>query len=394
MPEYVFVHRDRRGAGYDPERNPDGYIGLCVAENSMMWDHLAPWMSGPYVMTPDVTGYGDMRGSPDLREVVADLVSERIFGRRVDPDWIVTMAGAGAVLEALFHAIADPGEGVLVPTPSYAGFWPDVEARNHLHVVPVERDPDNGYALTTDLLDRAVDRAPMPVRTLLYTNPDNPLGDVASAEQVGEIVAWCRSRGLHLVSDEIYALSVFGDGVEFSGAGSTPLGDDVHVVWGASKDFAMSGLRCGVLVTENALLREVMSGTSMWSSVSTHTQRILAEMWADRPFVEEFVATNRTRLEERYRSLSGYLTDAGIGHHAASAGFFTVVDLRPYLSEPNWEAETLLWRRLLDRTNVNLTPGSACRSPQPGLFRLCFASVSDAALKEGVSRIADHLAAM
>ena len=42
----------------------------------------------------------------------------------------------GAVLELLFHAIADPGDAVLVPTPSYAGFWADLETRDDLTIVP------------------------------------------------------------------------------------------------------------------------------------------------------------------------------------------------------------------------------------------------------------------
>jgi 1-aminocyclopropane-1-carboxylate synthase len=300
------------------------------------------------------------------------------------------MAGAGATLEALFRALADEGEGVLVPTPSYAGFWPDVETRNGLHLIPVERHPDTGYELSTEHLDRALDEAPVPVRALLYTNPDNPLGSVANSSDVSRIVEWCRGRGIHLVSDEIYALSVFGD-TEFGSAGRDSLGDDVHVVWGASKDFGVSGLRCGVLVTENEMLREAMAAQSMWSSVSTHTQAILAAMWADPAFVDRFVDTNRDRLSRRFEMLAKRLDHGGVAYHPAEAGFFTLIDLRSNLAEATWDSETALWRAILEETNVNLTPGLACRSPEPGLFRLCFAAVTSPAFEVGVTRLIDHL---
>lgn len=386
MPEYAHIHRDRRRDVFDPETNPRGYIGLCVAENALMWDQLEPWLSGPFDLDRTVAGYGDMVGSPALRQAIANTVATRIFRRPVDPACVVTMAGAGAVLEALFRTLADPGAGVLVPTPSYAGFWPDVELRNGLHLVPVARDADSGYHLSVDMLDMAFERSPFPVRALLYTNPDNPLGAVATGAQVAEVVAWCRSRGLHFVSDEIYALSVFGS-TEFGSAGRTALGDDVHVVWGVSKDFGMSGLRCGVLVTENEALRDAMASQAMWSSVSTHTQTVLATMLGDAGFVDRFVALNRERLGRRFELLSRRLHQVGIPHHPAEAGFFTVIDLRSHLSEPTWEAETALWRSVLDETNVNLTPGLACRTHQPGLFRLCFASTSDGALEEAISRL-------
>jgi aspartate/methionine/tyrosine aminotransferase len=390
MPEYTHVHRDRNSDRFHPEDNPDGYIGLCVAESGLMWDELEPWLSGPFDLDPTVAGYGDMAGSVELRTAISRIFERLVFGRPVDADQVVTMAGAGAILEALFRGLADPGEGVLVPTPSYAGFWPDVQTRNDLHIVPVPRTADTGYRLTSDLLERALARAPVPVRAVLYTNPDNPLGSVASESEVLDVIGWTRSHGLHLVSDEIYALSVFG-APEFVSVGRSPLGEDIHVVWGASKDFGMSGLRCGVLVTENEEVRDVMTAQSMWSSVSTHTQAMLARMWADDDFVGRFVTVNRDRLARRWRALSNRLQQAGIAHHPADAGFFTVVDLRSYLADASWEAEQTLWRSVLDHTNVNLTPGSACRSPEPGLFRLCFASVSDEALDAGIGRLVRHL---
>ena len=69
-----------------------------------------------------------------------------------------------------------------------------------------------------------------------------------------------------------------------------------------------------------------------------------------------------------------YMAAAGVGHIPAAAGVFLLADFRRFLDEPTWEAEDRLWRRILDGANVNLTPGSACRNPEPGFLRMCFAT--------------------
>ena len=80
------------------------------------------------------------------------------------------------------------------------------------------------------------------------------------------------------------------------------------------------------------------------------------------------------------------VTEAGIPVTGGEAGFFVLVDLRAHLDAPTREAEERLWRRLLD-VGINLTPGAAIRSEEPGLFRLCFASVGLGALDVAIDRL-------
>jgi aspartate/methionine/tyrosine aminotransferase len=70
-----------------------------------------------------------------------------------------------------------------------------------------------------------------------------------------------------------------------------------------------------------------------------------------------------------------------------------MIDLRRFLPEPTWEAESALWRQLLDEANVNLTPGSTCHATEPGFMRLCFAAVPPEALPIGVERMRTLLSA-
>ncbi len=389
--EYLREHFSRLAASHDPSR-PDGYIPLCVAENTLVHDLLSPELGKAREIPPRVLGYDAMTGSLDFRERVAHFMGRSFLGRQVRPDQIAVLNGAGSVLELLFHVIADSGDGVLVPTPSYAGFWPDLETRDELRIVPVHSSASDGFRLSPTLLDRAVANAGCKVRALLFTSPDNPMGRVYTPAEISQVMEWAASAGVHLVMDEVYALSVFGSLPFTSAARLVPtLGQRLHLVWAFSKDFAASGLRAGVLVSENAAVLQAIDGLAYWACCSGHTQFVLGQMISDDAWVDRYVTTMRARLGEAYRRVTAALTDKGVPYLPSDAGFFLLLDLRQFLSAPTWEREAALWRRLLDLANVNLTPGSACHIGEPGFMRLCFAGVPTDTAVHAVERLADVL---
>ncbi len=196
-----------------------------------------------------------------------------------------------------------------------------------------------------------------------------------------------------MIVDEIYALSVFGEREFVSVASLRPqLRDGVHIVWAFSKDFGASGLRCGVLISENQAVLEAVGGLAYWSACSSHTQHLLSELVADDAVVDEHIAGMRVKLGQAYRRVTGALDALDITYLAAEAAFFLICDLRSYLASPSWEAERGLWRQFLDEANVNITPGEACRINEPGFFRLCYASESGDAVAEAIARLGRALA--
>jgi aspartate/methionine/tyrosine aminotransferase len=379
MPEYL---REHFAHSSDPE-----YVPLCVAENKLVSDVLLAKMAECRDVPASVLGYDDMRGNLAFREALARLLERKVLGRRFTPEQIAVLAGAGTVLEVLFHVIADPGDAVLIPTPSYAGFWLDLETRDELRVVPVSCSSADDFRLTTELLDRALESSRRPVRALLFTTPDNPQGRVYSRDELGRVVDWARSAGIHLVMDEIYALSVYGERTFTSVAELGPLGERTHVVWAFSKDFALSGLRAGVLVSENAEVLRAIDELAYWACCSGDTQHLLMQMISDDAWVDAFVTTNQGRLREARRQITDALDALGIPHSRPDAGFFLLCDLRRFLAAPTFAAEHELWRQLLDRANVNLTPGAACRVGEPGFMRLCFAGVPTPVAVRAIERV-------
>jgi aspartate/methionine/tyrosine aminotransferase len=390
---YLLEHFTHADDGWDIDDNPDGYIALCVAENRSMWDVLVPRLASYRDVPARVLGYDSMIGNLWFREQLAAFMSRAFLGRTIVAEQLAVVAGAGAVLEMLFHVLADPGEGVLIPTPSYAGFWPDLETRDQLEIVPVLCTSAEGFRLSTRALDQAVAQAKVPIKALLFTTPNNPLGWVYTREELQEVLDWSAVAGIHVVFDEIYALSVFGDRAFVSAASlRDSLGPRVHVVWAFSKDFGASGLRCGVLWSENQAVLQAVDALAYWAACSGDTQYLLGQLISDREFVDAYVMQMQARLRDIYTDVCSALDRHRIGHIPAAAGFFVICDLRPWLDDPSWAAEDRLWRRIVDEAKVNLTPGAACRIAEPGWFRLCFASAPQAAVLSAIERISCVLA--
>ena len=370
-----------------------GYVSLAIAENLQMFDLLGPRLESFPPVPPRVVGYDANAGRQVIREAIAGLVGRRMFGRAIDPAHVGVLSGASAVLEAMAFVLGDPGDGVLVPTPSYAGFWPDLGARAGLDVVGVPTRAGDGYQLTPDMLDRARADAGRPTPILLLTNPDNPRGQVRDRDEVEALIAWAEDRGVHVIADEVYGLTVFGEGTDFASVGRLrpSLGDHLHVVWAVSKDFGMSGLRCGAVVIENEPLRNAIELQGIWTGVSSLAQHAIAAMLADDAWVDTYLDAMRDRLGGLAATVSRALTAADVPHLPPTAGFFVLCDLREWLAEPTVEAEHALWQRILDEADVNLTPGSALRAPDPGIFRLCYAANPPEVVADAVTRVATVL---
>jgi 1-aminocyclopropane-1-carboxylate synthase len=114
------------------------------------------------------------------------------------------------------------------------------------------------------------------VRILLLCNPHNPLGVCYTPEVLKAHVRLCVKYSLQLVSDEVYALSIFNtapDGEEDGKPGFTSVlsvdseaeglsKEYVHILYGMSKDFAAGGLRLGCVHTRSKDLRRALFGIS------------------------------------------------------------------------------------------------------------------------------------
>ncbi len=391
----VVAHFEVAADPYHPLRNPKGYVNFGTAQNHLLWDLLQPVLCAPRPMTASDVHYHPLFGMAALREAVARFLG-RIHGTAIDPDDLVVVTGVSVALDILAYSLCDPGDGILVPVPYYNGLEADYTGRADCRVVPVRSSSADGFALHVDELEAAVrsaDKEGVRVRAVTLVSPNNPLGTVYSAETVAEVARFAGRHGLALITDEIYTCSVFGNAA-FSSALTLPADilppEQIYTTWGFGKDFALSGLRVGVLHTRNPEVREAARELAYLATVSTDTQALLCRLLNDRKWTDGLLTKNRERLAESYQMTSKLLREEGITHVDADAGLFVWVDLRQWLAEPTAEAEHALWQTLFHQGRVSISPGTVFHCEEPGWFRLCHA-VGETNLREGITRIGKTL---
>jgi alanine-synthesizing transaminase len=136
------------------------------------------------------------RGSAPAREAVAEYYAER--GRVVSPDRIVLTASTSEAYAWLFKLLADPGDEVLTPRPSYPLF----EFLAGLECVRVRQYPlryDGAWHVDFEELERGISER---TRAIVVVNPNNPTGSFLREGE--KLDAMARSRGLALMMDEVF----------------------------------------------------------------------------------------------------------------------------------------------------------------------------------------------
>ena len=388
LPPYLREHLARV---VDEPDHEYPYVCLTVAENKLMWDLLDEKVNVRRGVPPESMDYFVKAGSERFRTAVADFGSEHVWGTTIAPDAIVAMAGAGTVIEAVASVTGDPGDGVLIPTPTYAAYWMDIESRTGMAAVPAPMEAAHDFRIDPKMLQRHFEASDHPIKALLLTNPSNPLGRVHSDREIIDAIEWARSHGLHVIVNELYAVSTYRDATFTSAATLVEPGPDLHLVWGFSKDFGMSGLRAGILATGNDELRDALTQHAIFSGVSGDTQFLLASMLEDADWTRRYIDTMRARLA----SARGH-TEQVLAHHdipvlEGDAAIFVMADFRSRLEAKTWEDEHRLWSTMLTDAHVNLTPGSACHVSEPGFFRICFASETEEVVAEALDRAISSL---
>lgn len=417
---------------YDEKERPDGKILLCTAENKLLSPTILQKIQDIFSqqpIPPAVLNYTSSTGLPSLRQKLSQFLSDNLFQRSVtiDPNHLVVGAGCVAMLTSLSLLLLEEGDAVLIPSPYYPAFDHDFFNFAHAVVCPIHGtqtgNPSQPFGVVTEeALETAylaAQRRGRRPRAILLSNPNNPLASLHTLTEVRATLRFLDSHPeLHLIMDEIYALSVFpaysldtpltlleGEGesamptrfvsvVELMGG---RLGDRVHVVWSFSKDFAVSGLRVGVLYSQNQALLAAMPACNEPMMASNLTQYCLEQMLADETFVQSYLAANRQALHTSYEFLVSELCTVHVPVLPAHGAIFAFADFRHYLSQSGtlstsegFAEELALFEFLADE-GVILTPGESCQCPLPGFFRICYAFVPLSALTIATQRLRSAL---
>ncbi len=187
------------------------------------------------------------RGLLSARQAVAEYYQTR--GQTVDPAHIFLTASTSEAYSWLFKLLADPGDAILVPQPSYPlfEFLATLEGVA-LQPYQLQYLHPRGWRIDFDSLAQAMTAQ---TRAVILVNPNNPTGSYLKQSESAQLAAFCRAHNLALIVDEVfsdYALTTDSDRVTDFATDSTL----TFVLNGLSKTLALPQMKLGWIVTHGA----------------------------------------------------------------------------------------------------------------------------------------------
>ncbi|KAF2036608.1 PLP-dependent transferase [Setomelanomma holmii] len=262
-------------AAAPPQHNsPNSLIDLSNAQNEVLRPELLEFFKSTVEdrVTSNAFALPQHGGDPQFRQVLASFF-DRYFHpiHAVKSEHLVPTAGASDAIEKIIHAVCDDGDSILVPGPAWQGFTPMLKARSNVNIIvaqPPTYDNWDNYLVPSLQAVHDFSAEKSRIKAVLLCNPHNPLARCYSKKAILELMEFCQEHSLHLIVDEIYALTnlnnVPAKAPPFVSALSLtePLVPEgavkvdpsrVHVVWSASKLFGMSGFRIRLTTSYNLL---------------------------------------------------------------------------------------------------------------------------------------------
>ncbi|KAK1243184.1 hypothetical protein MKX07_003812 [Trichoderma sp. CBMAI-0711] len=324
-------------------------IDMATAENWLLRPEMLSMLKRNCVMglkEEHLSYAGGLGGTPKLLESLSEFFNH-FFSPwiPVRPEHIVTGTGCSAVLDTLINDICDEGDGLLVTAPMWGSFQVSAVLRNSVQLIPVYASPDQSRSAgdVVQAYREAADKATCKVRGILFCNPHNPYGHICPTEAIDGLLQYCQQADLHFVSDEIYALSTFGDLGEFSEERKnvyhspetrfvSVLSRDlstleversrVHVLYSISKDFGCSGMRLGCVVSQDNKPLRMSQAILNNAKICNAGTVMVTPMLSDIARLEQLVSLNTERLRTAARIAIQFAEFHGLSYYKPVAGLY------------------------------------------------------------------------
>jgi aspartate/methionine/tyrosine aminotransferase len=306
-------------------------------------------------------GSGVLAYDPDPRGAAAARAAVAAWhGRGVDPEEVVLTASTSEAYGWLFKLLCDPGDDVLVPSPSYPLFhW--LGALEGVEARPVPALPLDRWELDFDAMARALTPR---TRAVIVVNPNNPTGQFLSRSEWDGLLAFCAGRGLALLVDEVfsdYRLEPAADGLPTALETPDPP-CPVFVLSGLSKIAALPQVKLGWIVARGAKARDRLEDLAFiadqYLSVSAPASAAAGPILALAPEIQGHL---KARLRSNLAALDTALArHPALGRARVEGGWSAV------LRVPALEPGEGLALRVLREAEVLLHPGIFFDMPGEG----------------------------
>lgn len=329
-----------------------------------------------------LTGYLPEHLAADLAAATAAWYADH-YGWEVPATRVKHVPDVIAAFEYAIEHHTAPGSAVIVPTPAYMPFLmvPPMHGRRVIEVPQVV--VDGRWVLDHDAVTAAfADGGEM----LVLCNPHNPLGTVATREELQLVAKTVSAAGGRVFSDEIHAPIVYAPARHIPYASvSDEAAAHTLTATSASKAWNLAGLKCAQVILSNEADAELWEREGMWTGHGTSTVGAVSNVaayrngggWLDE--VVQYLDGNRRALAEL---VAKHLPDVRLV--LPEGTYIALLDFR----ETGLTGDLGAWFR--EHAGVAMTDGAACGQAAVGFTRFVFA-MPRPLIEQAVLRMAEAL---
>lgn len=308
--------------------------------------------------------YAPSRGLPQLRQAIASHYG-RHFQQQLDPENVCVTSGATEALGAMILAVVEPGDEVIIFTPSYDSYAPMIRRAGALPREVALKPPQ--WRIDHDDLSAAVTDK---TRAILFNNPQNPTGRLYGPDELQIIADIAIEHRLMVISDEVWE-HVLLHGERFTPLASLPgMADRVLKAGSAGKIFSLTGWKVGWIVAspDNAA---VAARAHQFLTFST-APNLQAAVAFGMEHGDAWIGPMRKRFARALERMSKGLAAVGYKVLEPASTYFLFVDLKASGIEVDDESFA---KAAVEQAGVATVPVSAFAEDNPSrhLVRLCFA---------------------
>ena len=336
----------------------------------------------------EAVAYCDFQGMPEAREAIVRY--EKSLGiEGICADDVFIGNGVSEVVNFALMPLLNPGDEVLIPTPTYS-LWSNSVLLAGAKPVYYRCDEASGW--NPDVADLR-SKITAKTRAMVIINPNNPTGAVYDTEVLKQMVQAAREHGLIIFSDEIYDRLVM-DGLKHTATAS--LAPDLVVVTmnGLSKSHSLCGYRCGWMVISGprekteSYRQGVVQLTSLRLCSNALAQLVIPAAMEDMETPLSMVRPGGRYYEQRKATLEVLKDIEGLSVVPNQAAFylFPKLDVKKF----NITSDKVFARDLLHATNILVVPGSGFDWAEPDHFRLVLLPEAGE-LRDAMGRMAGFL---
>lgn len=322
--------------------------------------------------------YAPSNGTPGLRKAAADFLAEK-YGQKYDPSEILITNGVTESIYDFLTAVLNPGDVVLVPTPIFPLYIGDALSMG----ATVEQidTSDDDFKLTPDKLQAALDKYGDRVKALVMNYPTNPTGVMYTQDELDALADVVRDKPIFVLADEIYSELNYD---QPHASMEKTLHDQVVLMNGVSKAWAMTGYRIGVVAAPKPILDQIAKiHQAITTTEPTPMQDAAEEALADG---KDDALPMKKEFQKRRDVLYDGLTQLGFECVKPKGAFYIFAKIPAGLEQD----DTKFIYDLAEKGRVAVVAGSFFAKGGEGYIRLSYATSMDN-IKEGLKRLEQYV---